>query len=698
MKIVEICTKVKTSSKNRRNGFCVLMIALIFSGGILHNDNNVAAQQEPETEVKAETKIPAGLAKRLEHNVIAPLNAGNDKLFQAELAKVISKIDSSAIERIEQFGQSSGVASLRTEFFNIWKSDIIAGRVRPDVKLKQRVIFYLSAGMVDAVEELTKEIAAHEIHNTEELPQDWRQNRTLFLKIESLRGRITELETMGEFVAFALEDYKDVRKPKKEVTDTLTAFQNAAQSFSAAKKSALEKEAVLRLRRFSNGAKILMEKQGDFETRVVAALFLEEDINELEAFFASNSQFDAPELNEPDLFETTQETINAVRSSKSPEIEKAGLLAQGLYQWRRGRYGMGTTGNGLLRSKPISNRPWRRFRAFQPGPVLMPENPAVISEFLGSDSGDGFERRHYFTWDLEYRPLTRSLSTDMVRESSSRETGRSAWVSEELVCGGVTFTQHSRNIDIEDSLSSHDIMTISGSFAAQDNTIPPRIVGTIEYSSALNFLEKLVDSSTPEQIEIYDKLIAEMPEFAFYSGMTANVNPQPVAAVKPSKLAHSQFKKQSLAWLMALAKVELAATRSMYVPGGESFLPPANHKFGASEYYQVLLDDVAVHLNAIDKDDQFKRAIKKSFKKASSATLSYLRRLKLVGSMLVALEQSGEPEIATLSAAYREQVTELNASLEGQVARSIQDQVLTSNHQSNVRNRTQREVINEVHQ
>ena len=198
-------------------------------------------------------------------------------------------------------------------------------------------------------------------------------------------------------------------------------------------------------------------------------------------------------------------------------------------------------------------------------------------------------------------------------------------------------------------------------------------------------MEKLVDKSSEDEIEVYDKVIAQLPEFVFYSGMTAGVEqPKPVAddedleEAELQGVAGSQFRKQSLAWLMALAKVELNATRSMYVPGNVAFIAKDDAEFGLLEYYHVLLDDVAAHLQAIETDDQFKKAIKKSFETATSETVAYMRRLKLISSMLIALEQSGDPMIAEKLTEYRKTIDSYNKTLTAQAVSSAKDVVLTN--------------------
>ncbi len=129
------------------------------------------------------------------------------------------------------------------------------------------------------------------------------------------------------------------------------------------------------------------------------------------------------------------------------------------------------------------------------------------------------------------------------------------------------------------------------------------------------------------------------------------------------------------------AKKEVGATRAMYLDGDDWFVPTSPTIFGLIEVYHVLLDDVAAHLRALETDAEFKRAIKKSLKTASSDTLSYLRRLKLVNCILVALEESGDPMIAQRASDFRKVVTDYREVLAAQVVRSTQDQTMVTRRQ-----------------
>lgn len=174
--------------------------------------------------------------------------------------------------------------------------------------------------------------------------------------------------------------------------------------------------------------------------------------------------------------------------------------------------------------------------------------------------------------------------------------------------------------------------------------------------------------STTEEIEVYDELIADRPEFSFYSGVVLNVGP--IVNLKSADMAvrkefENEFHRQSLTWLVALAKVEVNATTSMYGNGENAFSWKGNSTVGMQEYYQVLLDDVAAHLVAINTDQHLKKVadIKKPIQKD---TVPYLIRLRLISNMLSAIYETNNPELIRLVDPY---MKETNDSIESIVTK-----------------------------
>lgn len=687
---------------NRRK--VCLLLAMVWSSIVLCVILVPAAIAQ-ESADDAQNGISRSLETMLERQIIPALLSNDQETFRFEFSELIARVTGSTAERIEVFGKRKGIDSLRVALFDAWQDTVLAGRVPADFKLKLPVLMYLADGLEASTSKLVQEIERHELTTTEEITDDWRRSRRFFFDVVGFKDQIIELGKMSEYFGAGLAMYQNSPNAKQNVVAMLESFDANESALSELQKMVWEKEAVFRLQRFNAAAKMILEPS-PFEDGLVAALFLSEDTEALRSFFANSTELNEPRLKQPGLAQSIAQTINDVQNSGNHVVEKARFFSAGLNHWRRGRYGIGPVGNGLLKARAQTRRGGLPLNT-NDDVLRMPENPVAISQFLGEDSGEGFERRHYFTWNLEYRPLIKRYGTSSETDSSSSTTPLSEWRSQELTCtNGVPFTQNTRDVETTTNNVVESTHRIQREFSPVDETIPPRIVGTQEYSSALVQLEKLVATSSLEELAVYDKIILQLPEYIFYSGVFSGIDqPQPfaganpikdVASARPDQIADSQFKKHSLAWLMGLARVELGATRSMYLPGDDWLVPTPTTKFGLVEYYHVLLEDAAAHLKALDTDAEFKRAIKKSFKTAGSDTLAYLRRLKLVNSMLVALEKSGAPMIAQRASDFRKDVTGYTEVLTAQVVRSTQDQAfVTRNENTNTVRSTQ--TVNRTH-
>lgn len=163
--------------------------------------------------------------------------------------------------------------------------------------------------------------------------------------------------------------------------------------------------------------------------------------------------------------------------------------------------------------------------------------------------------------------------------------------------------------------------------------------------NAIDMLGRLASISTPEQIAVYDKIIQSKNEFSFYSGVVSKFGDSIPAQARGQVGFDKSFKKNSMAWLLALARIEVAATSSVYGRSKKPFADMAPGNYGMNEYFAVLVDDLNAHVHALATDAGLKQICKLTVK-ADSNTLAYLRRLKLVNDMLKAVQVAGNPEFA----------------------------------------------------
>ncbi len=133
-----------------------------------------------------------------------------------------------------------------------------------------------------------------------------------------------------------------------------------------------------------------------------------------------------------------------------------------------------------------------------------------------------------------------------------------------------------------------------------------RVVGFYEYTNALQNFEKLVRSATPEEIEVIDQIIAKREELAIATNLSAQI-PHPPHLFDEAPLdANDRFVRRGLAWMMALARVEVAATTAGFTPQKRPFEFVGATDFELPAYRELVLDGLRSHYWALENDPDLK--------------------------------------------------------------------------------------------
>ena len=126
---------------------------------------------------------------------------------------------------------------------------------------------------------------------------------------------------------------------------------------------------------------------------------------------------------------------------------------------------------------------------------------------------------------------------------------------------------------------------------------------------------------------------------------------------------------------MALARLELGATLSMYGQLGNPFEFVAPESFGGQQYFDLLTHDAAVHLNALKTDPMLQTKSNKSAT-GDGETLAYLRRLTIVKDMLVAARNANDGKFRNSADEYLNAVARYYHLLERNARTAAQDTVI----------------------
>ncbi|MFM7117693.1 MAG: hypothetical protein ACKO0N_13750, partial [Planctomycetota bacterium] len=172
----------------------------------------------------------------------------------------------------------------------------------------------------------------------------------------------------------------------------------------------------LRLVELRRAVKDLKETD-DFETRLYAAYALIDDGNRLTSFFKELNQNPTgrPTLDDPAVPEEVATLSREGKQAGKDVIDKAIALRVGAHWWLRGRYGMATMAGGLLKDPAATTNSAAMFGLYMP---KEPDKP--ISSFLPvAERYPGYDRRHYYNWAVEYRPLMRATASDTEIKSRS---------------------------------------------------------------------------------------------------------------------------------------------------------------------------------------------------------------------------------------------------------------------------------------
>ena len=206
-----------------------------------------------------------------------------------------------------------------------------------------------------------------------------------------------------------------------------------------------------------------------------------------------------------------------------------------------------------------------------------------------------------------------------------------------------------RSADVTRTTKTPIKETYQSYFTPTDESIPYRLVGSYEYVRALEAFTDLLAKSTTEEIAIYDKVLNERHEFSFFNGVFLSFQQQP-DLVKANDIERrkfdDKFKKRGLAWMMALARIELAATSSLYGKVDYPFEALVDGDIDVKPYVEILHDDVVAHMKSLAAEPSFKEVLRRA-RKPDTWTLAYLRRIKLIRDMLKTLERIGGEQVST---------------------------------------------------
>ncbi|HUE70924.1 MAG TPA: hypothetical protein VMP01_08540 [Pirellulaceae bacterium] len=225
-----------------------------------------------------------------------------------------------------------------------------------------------------------------------------------------------ELVEFGKTVAIALPLSKAKQASDEQKAVLTTSFRSFDEAIAELERDMDERSLEMRLDRLDLALEVLAGDVG-LKEKFFAAYAIGIDGEFLLAGFkAGGIAFHRPALKNPNLAKELAAKLEKGKMLAGNLLDKSRNLFIGLHWWRRGRYGRGPEGMGLLKSAAAT-------KSFEASiPLLMPAKSPVPTNPMQTRSqpSPDYDRRHHYAWAWEDRQFQNTLST----QSSSQEIGR----------------------------------------------------------------------------------------------------------------------------------------------------------------------------------------------------------------------------------------------------------------------------------
>ena len=381
----------------------------------------------PEAE-EALNALPRAARVQLENNLLPALQSGNFPRFIDAMETLVGRQEPETVIAVDNFCQSAGIGTLKGHVTEIFVRSIEQGLSIQRKGMPPAFVEYVVSGVMEAVDLELQEVDDHALmQDPLTLPLDWRDAEQLFWEVHVWRNRFINLNQMVS-VADMLQQPMRARAARgkdEATTERLLKSVEMVQRVRSKYKELCEREAELRILELAKAEEVLRLKP-DFESQLNAAFVLEMHAGALDEFFRENpaDKLERESLREPNVITECTELVASGREHGKDVIAKAVLLRVGAHWWLRGRYGVGTMANGLLKPPGAMKSQDLMFGLFMP--KKRPQAIGYVDDETGSESS-GYDRRHYYTWAVERRDVGVNRSSRFgPAETTEKVTGSDA--------------------------------------------------------------------------------------------------------------------------------------------------------------------------------------------------------------------------------------------------------------------------------
>jgi hypothetical protein len=191
-----------------------------------------------------------------------------------------------------------------------------------------------------------------------------------------------------------------------------------------------------------------------------------------------------------------------------------------------------------------------------------------------------------------------------------------------------------------------------------------RVVGYFEYGQALARFTRFVTIASPGEVKLADQIATESEECKVYTNLSRRIEARPGPLSELSDPT-DKFYRTGLAWLMALARLELAAMVAGFSPDSDAFAKGRPSYLEVDAYRELLADAMRTHYWSLARDQSL-RTMRRGITPDQQA-IAYLRRTNLAIKFLVETRNEQKGQLTTAQQAeldtWEEQLRDLQSYL-----------------------------------
>lgn len=368
-------------------------------------------------------RVPRNVTRQLVDIIVPAMQAGDDVAFLNAAMPLISKIKPQVLGALDDLSIEHGVQPIQSRFVDLVLQRAEQGdaptRVVSDLQTS-RIVF---DGLVSKLNKFAESFLSHDVMSDPlEVPSGFQESERLFWDLHVLDNEFQNVIRSISLGQTILSRHENTLKRAGEwqqlATDLTEANIDLMVNYSRFK----ERAAALRLQRFEEAHNVLVnDTSAEFELNLTSAMELEQDASVLLAFLQDNSANLTIESLRAEGLETRIQTmLSKGREAAGDIATKANLFRNGLRYWARGRYGSGPEVFGLVKSRQAMNSVEAMEALYMPRERKLP-----ISNYHSEETSvPGYDRRHYYTWAAEYRPIIgRTGGTTRTSKRSTTQYG-----------------------------------------------------------------------------------------------------------------------------------------------------------------------------------------------------------------------------------------------------------------------------------